>query len=52
MKLYVCKSCGKIFYSTSDIAHIKNPKCEECGGELELAENVIKGVKKCQAQKN
>ena len=51
MKKYVCKSCGKIFYSAADITRMKEPKCE-CGGELESAENVIKGVKKCQAQKN
>ena len=51
MKKYICKSCGAIFYSAAEIARMKNTKCD-CGGELELAENVIKGVKKCQAQKN
>lgn len=46
MKRYVCKSCGKIFYSAANIAQMKNPKCEECGGELELAEKIIEEARK------
>lgn len=31
---FVCKRCGEGYYSATDLAHLHDPYCEECQGEL------------------